>query len=52
MAMATLHKVNNRKLLHESRAIHFATAWLIADKYDEAIEDETTHLRVVAAFQW
>ena len=30
-----------------------ATAWLIADRHDdEAIEDEATHLRVVAAFQW
>ena len=30
-----------------------ATAWLMADRHDdEAIEDEETHLRVVAAFQW
>jgi len=30
-----------------------ATAWLMADRHDdEAIEDEATHLRVVAAFQW
>jgi hypothetical protein len=30
-----------------------ATARLIADRHDdEAIEDEATHLRVVAAFQW
>jgi hypothetical protein len=27
-----------------------ATAWSIAD--DEAIDDEETHQRVVAAFQW
>jgi hypothetical protein len=30
-----------------------ATAWSIADRYDdEAIDDEETQLRVVAAFQW
>jgi len=30
-----------------------ATAWLMADRPDdEAIEDDATHLRVVAAFQW
>jgi hypothetical protein len=30
-----------------------ATAWAIVDGYDdEAIEDQATHLRVVAAFQW
>jgi hypothetical protein len=30
-----------------------ATAWLIADRHDdEAIGDESTRLRVVAAFQW
>ena len=30
-----------------------ATAWLIAGRHDdEAIEDEATDLRVVAAFQW
>jgi hypothetical protein len=30
-----------------------ATAWRMADRHDdEGIEDEETHLRVVAAFQW